>query len=97
MAPEIKRTNTHAGNKAVSAPDRHAHVADQEETYDKIVGSLGDVNDEGCADTDGVRFIVNDVAYLDQSEQTDYTEVMKAIVIGDILNNPRFKSKYKKR
>ena len=44
-----------------------------------------------------MRFIVNDVAYLGQSEQTDYTEVMKAIVIGDILNNPRFKSKYKKR
>ena len=106
MAEQTKRTrvtnpnhsdkHTHVGNKAVATSDKHAHIADEEETYEKIVGSLGDVNDEGCDDLDGVRFIANDVAYMGQTEQADYSEIKKAIVIGDILNNPRFKS-FRKR
>lgn len=106
MATEIKNTrpsinhsdaHTHVGNKAVSTKDKHVHIADEEETYEKIVGSLGDINDEGCDETDGVRFIVNDEAYIGQSETHDYTQLMKAMVVGEVVNHPRFKSPYKKR
>lgn len=96
-AGQHSNTHTHQGNKAVSTKDNHAHIADEEETYDKIVGSLGDVNDEGCLDLDGVRFIVNDVAYSGQDEQADYSELLKAMVLGDIFNTPRFKNNFRKR
>lgn len=75
----------------------HAHVGDNEERYEEIVGSLGDVNDEGCDDLDGVRLIVHDLAYEGEDAQRDYTEVAKVVVLGDIINSPRFKTNYRKR
>lgn len=75
--------------------DGHAHVGDDAEYYDKIVGSLGEVDDEGCDELDGVRLIAHDIAYDDEEKGVDYTEVAKAIVIGEIVNNPRFKGKNK--
>ncbi len=77
--------------------DDHVHVGDKEERYEEIVGSLGDVNDEGCSDLDGVRLIVHDLAYEGEDAQRDYTEVVKVVVLGDIINNPRFKTYYRKK
>lgn len=75
--------------------DGHTHVGDDAEYYEKIVGSLGEVDDEGCDELDGVRLIAHDLAYDDEEKGVDYTEVAKAIVIGEIVNNPRFKGKNK--
>lgn len=75
----------------------HAHLG-QEEHYEEIVGSLGDINDEGCSDLNGVRFIAHDLAYeLKDGEQADYNKLAQAIVMGEILNNPRFKHPYGKK
>jgi len=89
--------HTHEGNKIVANSDGHAHNADSEERYDKIVGSLGEVDDEGCLDLDGVRLIVDDVAYSADTDSRDYSEIAKAVVLGDIINNPRFKTDYRKK
>ena len=90
-----------------SAYDRHEkHVQDAhehghtgvEEHYEEIVGSLGDVNDEGCEDLNGVRFIAHDLAYdVSDSEHHDYTKLARAIVLGEVINSPRFKQPYKKK
>lgn len=75
----------------------HSHVSDDEEYYEEIVGSLGDVSDEGCDDLSGVRLIVHDLAYEGEDSQRDYSEVAKVVVLGDIINSPRFKSNYRKK
>lgn len=92
---------------ATGAKDKHAlHVADalahqhkgQEEHYEEIVGSLGDVHDEGCADLNGVRFIAHDLAYEPDSDgHRDMTAVAKAMVMGEVLNNPRFNHPYHRK
>lgn len=75
-----------------SDAQEHSHLG-EEEHYEEIVGSLGDINDEGCEDLSGVRFIAHDLAYeVGDSEQHDYTKLAKAIVLGDIINSPRFKT-----
>ncbi len=93
--------------KAETEADKHAlHVADarahqhkgEEEHYEEIVGSLGDIDDEGCADLDGVRFIAHDIAYeVQNNENNDYSGVVKAMILGEILNEPRFKKPYRHR
>ena len=42
--------------KIVSADGSHSHSG-KEERYEPIVGSLGEVDDEGCDELDGVRLI----------------------------------------
>ena len=75
----------------------HGHTG-EEEHYEEIVGSLGEINDEGCIDLSGVRFIAHDLAYdTSNSEQHDYTELAKAMVLGEIVNSPRFKTPYKRK
>ena len=75
----------------------HGHTG-EEEHYEEIVGSLGDINDEGCEDLNGVRFIAHDIAYDATEEgERDYTELAKAMVLGDIVNSPRFRSPYSKK
>ena len=76
--------------------DAHAHGhTGEEEHYEEIVGSLGDVNDEGCADLNGVRFIAHDLAYdPNNGNAPDYNKLAKAMVLGEILNSPRFKKPY---
>lgn len=90
--------------KVASAHD--AHVADaiahfhkgREEHYEEIVGSLGDVNDEGCADLDGVRFIAHDLAYdTTEEEHGDMSKIARAMVLGEILNDPRFRKPYRRK
>ena len=74
----------------------HGHTG-EEEHYEEIVGSLGEVNDEGCEDLSGVRFIAHDLAYDTSENGQDYTQLAKAMVLGEIINNPRFKSPYTKK
>ena len=79
--------------------DDHSHSGNVEK-YDKIVGSLGEVDDEGCEELDGVRLIEHDESYCDDPDhlaQADLTNLEKAIVLGDVINNPRFKSLYNTR
>ena len=79
--------------------DSHAHGHEgEEEHYEEIVGSLGEVNDEGCADLAGVRFIASDLSYEIHSQETpDYDRLAQAMVLGEIINSPRFKTPYSKR
>ena len=78
--------------------ESHGHIGKVEE-YDEIVGSLGDINDEGCPALDGVRLIAEDVAYItaDGTRQFDAKRLQRAIVLGEVLNSPRFKSPYGKK
>lgn len=90
--------------RALSQEEKHTkHVEDsiahghtgEEEHYEEIVGSLGEVSDEGCADLSGVRFIVNDLAYeLQTQDDVDYDRIAQAVVLGELLNTPRFKVPY---
>ena len=84
--PQVDKHELH-----VQDAKEHAHTG-EEEHYEEIVGSLGEINDEGCVDLSGVRFIVHDLAYETGDEgEHDYTELAKAMVLGDIINTPRFK------
>ena len=92
---EDETAKKHASHVADS--HAHGHTGD-EEHYEEIVGSLGEVNDEGCADLNGVRFIANDLAYEIQSQDNiDYDRIAQAMVLGEIINSPRFKTPYSKR
>ena len=71
----------------------HEHLG-EEEHYEEIVGSLGEINDEGCEDLSGVRFIAHDIAYEVGEDSSDYTKLAQAMVLGDVFNNPRFKKPY---
>ena len=83
--------------KHVEDSHAHGHVG-EEEHYEEIIGSLGEVNDEGCADLSGVRFLVTDLSYeLQDNAEIDYDRIAQAMVLGDIVNNPRFKSPYARR
>ena len=92
-------TDDSSRKHALHVEDAHEHGhSGEEEHYDEIVGSLGEVNDEGCADLNGVRFIANDIAYEIQSQETpDYDRIAQAMVLGEIINSPRFKSPYTRR
>ena len=78
--------------KTVNSPqnDAHTHLG-EEEHYEKIVGSLGEVDDEGCADLDGIRLIAHDEAYDGETQSRNYSEIVKAIVLGEVLDKPGFK------
>lgn len=89
-----------AERKIVSQDGSHEHLGGKVEKYDKIVGSLGEVNDEGCDELDGVRLIEHDEAYCDDPDHlmpADPTDIQKAIVIGEVLNTPRFKEMYRRK
>lgn len=78
----------------------HEHIGGKLEKYDKIVGSLGEVDDEGCDELDGVRLIEHDESYCDDPQHlaaADYETLEQAIVIGEVINAPRFKNPYGKR
>ena len=79
--------------------DAHAHShKGEEEHYEEIVGSLGDVEDEGCADLNGVRFISHDVAYdTHEGSKRDLSPMARAMVLGEVLNSPRFRCPYRRK
>ena len=88
-----------AEKKIVSADGSHSHSG-KEERYDPIVGSLGEVDDEGCDELDGVRLIEHDESYCDDPEHlaaADYSALEQSIVLGEVINAPRFKRPYGKR
>ncbi|MBQ7915084.1 MAG: hypothetical protein IJ492_02040 [Clostridia bacterium] len=73
----------------------HDHVGQQTEQYDEIIGSLGDVSTEGCDELSGVRLIAHDLAYAPERENSvDYDKVARAMVLGEVLNSPRYKVPY---
>ena len=81
-------------HRHVEDAEEHSHFG-EEEHYEEIIGSLGEVSDEGCADLNGVRFLVTDMAYEMQTQQgVDYNRIAQAIVLGEIVNSPRFKTPY---
>lgn len=96
VSDRVRTRQTAAGDVHVADAKAHGHKG-EEEHYDEIVGSLGDVNDEGCADLDGVRFIAHDAAYDGEEGARDYTAVVRAMVLGEILNEPRFKHPYRRK
>ena len=90
-----EQDNKHA--KHVADSHEHAHLG-EEEHYEEIVGSLGEVNDEGCEDLSGVRFIATDLAYESiSSNDVDYDNLAKAMVLGEVINTPRYKAPYSRR
>ena len=88
-----------AAKHAKHVEDSHAHGhLGEEEHYEEIVGSLGEINDEGCEDLSGVRFIATDLAYeLQDSATIDYDRLAQAMVLGEIINSPRYKKPYSRR
>ncbi len=72
----------------------HNHVGDSIEQYEPISGSLGQVRDEGCVEMDGFRLIANDDNFDAESGETNFNlnKVAQAIVLGEILDKPRFKN-----
>ena len=88
-----------AEQKVKAADETHKHIGTTE-NYGKIVGSLGEVNDEGCEDLDGVRMIAHDEAYCDDPDHiitAEPSELERAIVLGEVLNNPRYKNQYRRK
>lgn len=88
-----------AAKHAKHVADSHAHEhLGEEEHYEEIIGSLGEINDEGCADLNGVRFVAHDLAYeIGTDDSRDYNRLAQAMVLGEIVNSPRFKSPYSRR
>ena len=95
--PAEKKQSTTA-TPTVQFNDGHAHVGDQVEQYDQIVGSLGAVSTEGCVEMDGFRLISNDENFDADSGETNFNlnKVAQAMVLGEILDKPRFKNPYKR-
>ncbi len=89
-ATDVKKTQS-----TITFPADHTHAGQEVEHYEKIVGSLGEVSDEGCDELEGVRLIAHDLAY--EESNRDYTEVAKIVVLGDVINNPRFKKPFGRR
>ena len=91
-ATQATSNNIAAQTRSISYDtDYHEHVGDEEERYEKIVGSLGEVDDEGCIDLDGIRLIAHDEAYESETESRNYTEIVKAMVLGEVLDKPAYK------
>lgn len=97
----LNKKRKQLSERNVTANDgSHEHVGGKVENYDKIVGSLGEVNDEGCDELDGVRLIEHDEAYCDDPAHLmpkDNAELVKAIVLGEVINTPRFKEMYRRK
>lgn len=88
-----------AERKITSNDGSHSHRGTTE-SYEPIVGSLGEVNDEGCDELDGVRLIEHDEAYCDDPDHilsSDPTDLERAIVLGEVLNTPRYKQPYRRK
>lgn len=93
------KRNELSSRKLVANDGSHSHSG-KVENYGKIVGSLGEVNDEGCDELDGIRLIEHDEAYCDDPDHllpNDTTDLQKAIVVGEVLNAPRFKQPYRRK
>lgn len=95
-----QRNGTTATTSTITFDDSNDHGhSGVAETYDPIVGSLGAVSDEGCDELNGVRLIATDLTYETEDEGKVYNMdvIRKSLVLGEILNNPRFKKPYGKK
>lgn len=102
---EKKQTESSLNSvKSAENADKHIH-AERATVGGKLVnviqeriertGSLGDDITEGCVEHYDTRFITSDIVTDD--DETDFYELQKAIVLGDVLNNPKFKRNRKMR
>ncbi|MEG1790845.1 MAG: hypothetical protein RR033_03190 [Clostridia bacterium] len=93
MEPNISSSMTsnmhaHTAEKA-SVGGEDAHVKTEKVV---VSGSLGGDITEGCVEHYGTRFVMEDMPISDSDE--DVAELQKYIVLGEVLNNPRYKHKY---
>lgn len=85
-----KSENSQKPKKKTAPKSSHTHSGIAE-SYEPIVGSLGQVSDEGCSELDGVRLISDDQAYSHPTID-GIPDVAKAMIIGEMLNTPRYKT-----
>lgn len=81
---------------------RDAHAHDHvgfEEHYAPIEGSLGSVDDEGCADLSGVRLIENDPDYAPTTDYNDVDrkELARIMILGEVFDRPAWKGPYTRK
>lgn len=69
---------------------KHTHYGNVVETYEPIVGSLGEVHDEGCDDLDDIRMILLDEIYRGDDGMLQLSPIAKAMLLGELFNEPRF-------
>ncbi|MCM1194614.1 MAG: hypothetical protein NC099_00450 [Corallococcus sp.] len=95
----LNKKRAELAERKAKSDSSHTHVGVAEK-YAPIVGSLGQTYDEGCEDLDGARYLEHDEAYCDEpdhSAKTDFSELERAIVLGEVINSPRFSNPYGKR
>lgn len=91
--------DTHKDNcPAVRDAHAHDHVG-FEEHYAPIEGSLGSIDDEGCADLSGVRLIENDPDYAPTTADNDVDgkELARIMILGEVLDRPAWKGPYTRK
>lgn len=83
---------------AVRDAHAHEHVG-FEEHYAPIEGSLGSVDDEGCADLSGVRLIENDPDYAPTTDgnDVDRREIARIMILGEVFDRPAWKGPYTRK
>lgn len=83
---------------AVRDAHAHEHVG-FEEHYAPIEGSLGSVDDEGCADLSGVRLIENDPDYAPATDYNDVDrrEIARIMILGEVFDRPAWKGPYTRK
>lgn len=74
--------------------DSHNHPGDSGiiENYEEIYGSLGKVNDEGCTENLGIRFV--EPIPLNEDDSVNYDEISRMIIIGETISKPRFRRRH---
>ena len=107
-----EQRTTQNGNSANATTDgahkdncpavRDAHAHDHvgfEEHYAPIEGSLGSVDDEGCADLSGVRLIENDPDYAPTTDDNDVDrrEIARIMILGEVFDRPAWKGPYTRK
>lgn len=95
-----QQTSSVAQRASVTHPvaHDHDHIGQEAEAYEEIIGSLGDISDEGCDELSGVRLIAHDLAYAPEKDNSvDYDKIARALVLGDVLNSPRYKVPYSRK
>lgn len=72
----------------------HSHPSDtgKVEKVDEYYGSLGKINDEGCQEHLGVRFV--DAIPLTEDNQIDYDDVARMIIIGEAISHPKCRKRH---
>lgn len=84
------KSSLHTMHSSFDAEEKHTHKGMTEsEKVEPIVGSLGEVNDEGCAELGGIRYITPITIEDDDNKSFDLDRIATAIVLGDVLSHPK--------